>query len=414
MSQSKLFSNFVSVGAVQLTNFVIPILIYPYLFRTLGATPFGTVMYALNIMLYLSAFIDYGFNITAPRNIAVNQGDIRVISVVVSSVIQTKVTIFLFSSLFFACLVFLIPRLSQEVFLYLFGSIYMLGNALIPTWLFQGLEDMKHLTWINLVAKIVSILLVIIVINEPSQYVYTVGLLGLANLVSGIIGLGYAKVKYNIVLQLQPISTIYGELKTGWYYFTSLIAATLFSNTTILILGLFVTDDIVGKYGIAEKISFAVWQLIGVFSQVTYPVLCRLAQISHFESLKFIRKYYPPFIALVSTICFGLFIFSDNIIYIISGSYQEDTSSLIKILSFLPLAICLNVPAYQLLLAYGKQRDNALIFNWSAALSIGLTMLMVFLFGAIGAAWAAVITQIGVTLALHLILHKRHTSFSIW
>lgn len=414
MSNRKFYSNFISLGLVQLTNFIVPILMYPYLFRTLGAANFGTMMYAFNIMLYLGAFIDYGFNISAPRLIAISQADIAVVSNITSAVLQTKLTLLLISVLFVVGLVIAVPQLQVEYKLYAFSLLYILGIALIPTWLFQGLEDMKHITWINLIAKIGVVFFILLFIHKPSDYIYVVGLFGVANIMSGIIGLFYAKYRYSIQFHLQLLSTVQSEIKNGWHYFTSSFASIAFSNSTLILLGLFVHSEILGKYSIAEKITFAVWQLIGVFSQVTYPMLCKLAIRSHEEVVAFIRKYYIPFILLILTISISIFTCADFVVFLATGTYQSDTIDLLRILSIFPFIVCLNVPAYQVLLAYEKQKYNALIFNYSAIISLCLSTLMIHYMGAIGAAWAAVLTQIGVTLSLHLLLRNRFATIALW
>ncbi|MEZ0542593.1 oligosaccharide flippase family protein [Fibrella arboris] len=413
-SDKKLFTNFLSLGLVQFTNFALPLLTYPYLFRTVGKSYFGAITYAFSLMVYLSALTDYGFNISAPRTVALVQNDRIKLSKIVSIVYQTKIYIFLACNLLLILGLLTIDRLQEDLWLYGLGTLYLAGTCVLPTWLYQGLEDMRHITWINLLAKVVSTLLIFILIKKPEDYQYTVGLFGVANLLSGLIGVFYACRRYKLTLNWQPTSIIIKELKDGFYHFSSSLSSVAFSNSTVFILGLFVSNAIIGSYGIVEKIIFALWQLISIFSQVTYPVICRLAVDSHKLVLEFMRKYYVLFTAVIALGCLLVAFFANEIIYVVTGHYQSDTVTLLRILSIFPFIVCLNVSAYQLLLVYEKQKVNALIFNVSVLLNAIACTVLSSIYGAIGAAYSAIFTQIAVTLSLHWVLATRFPNHSLW
>ncbi len=411
--EHKIYTNFLSLGLVQFTNFVLPLVTYPYLFRTIGVNRFGSVMYAFSVMVYLSAFADYGFNISGPRSIVINKNNPQLLSIIMSTILQTKLFLLLFCLSSIGLGVVFIPRLEKDILLYVWGGLYLIGSCVLPTWLFQGLEDMKHLTWINLLAKFGATGLIYLVIEAKSDYIYIVGIFGVANLVSGIIGIVYASKHYNLIFQWQKFSTILTELRNGWYYFLSSFSSVAFSSSTVLILGFFVIDDVVGKYSLAEKIVFAVWQLISIFSQATYPVLCRLATESHTSVVNFMRKFHLPFTILIMLICLLIALDADTMIEFATGMKQSETALLLRILSLFPIAVCLNVTAYQMLLVYQKQKYNAIIFNCSVVLNILLCVLMASLFGVIGMAWAAVLTQIAVALSLHLTLAAKFPEYGL-
>ncbi|GAB3641887.1 hypothetical protein GCM10027423_25230 [Spirosoma arcticum] len=307
-----------------------------------------------------------------------------------------------------------IDRLQQDSWLYIFGLLYLAGSCTLPTWLFQGLEDMRHITWINLTAKIGNTLLVFMIIKQPEDYQYTIGLFGIANLLSGIVGIIYACYKYKLILRWQPVTILYSEVRSGLYYFLSSFSSVAFSNSTVFILGLFVANDVLGKYGIAEKIIFAIWQLISVFSQATYPVICRLAIDSHESILKFMRRYYIPFTVIIGVMCALMAVMAEEIVLALSGSIQADIVLLLRILCLFPFVVCLNVSAHQLLLVYEKQKANALIFNVSVVINASVCVVLSSNYGAVGAAYSAIFTQIIVTLTLHWVLATRYPMYALW
>lgn len=413
-ADSKFLTNVASLGLVQFTNFVLPLLVYPYLFRTVGDSYFGCVAYALNIMIYLTIFADFGFNLSAPRSVALSRDNSLELSRIVSRVLQTKLYLFLLCCVATAIGVNAFPRLESEAFLYGFGLVYVAGGCVLPVWLFQGMEDMRHLTWINLVAKIGSTLLIILVVRDATKYKYVVGLFGIANLLSGSIGIMYAFRKYGLTFYWQPIHVIWNEIRSSWYIFLSNFSTVVFSNSVLIILGFFATNEVIGSYGIAEKITFTLLQLISVFLQATYPNLCRLASDSHKSVLSFMRRYYISFTIIIAFLCFCTSFYADELIQLATGSTQAETINLLRILSFLPFIVCLNAPAYQMLLIYKKEKYNAKVFNIVVLLSLLICTIMASNYGAVGAAYAAVITQILVTLLLHWGLERHFSEYTLW
>ena len=62
--------NYVALLFIQGANFILPLIILPYLVRTLGSEKYGLVMVAQSVALFLTIIVDFGFNISATREVA--------------------------------------------------------------------------------------------------------------------------------------------------------------------------------------------------------------------------------------------------------------------------------------------------------------------------------------------------------
>ena len=156
------------------------------------------------------------------------------------------------------------------------------------------------------------------------------------------------------------------------------------------------------------------WQLVSVFSYVTYPIICRLAAQSHSALVKFMKQVHLPFTIVIFLFCLGLYWKSDMIIYIATGSYQNDVSQLLRILSFIPLTTCITVSASQTLLAYQQQKQNAFAYNLLSVANIGITTGFTLEWGVIGAAWGSLIGQLLLAIWLHMLLHMKFPNFALF
>jgi len=83
----KLLSNFISLSVLQVVGFVLPILVIPYLIIVLGVEKFGLVAFAQAFMTYFVVFTDYGFNLSATRDISIHRDNNLKISSTKNSVI---------------------------------------------------------------------------------------------------------------------------------------------------------------------------------------------------------------------------------------------------------------------------------------------------------------------------------------
>ncbi len=113
----------------------------------------------------------------------------------------------------------------------------------------------------------------------------------------------------------------------------------------------------IGYYSIAEKILQVIRQLLSVFSQAIYPQVCQLALKSKEEVISFIRNFFRPLLGLIILMAIVIFFFSDFIALIILGQENSTVSILLKMISIIPVIICLNIPSYQLLLGYNRLID---------------------------------------------------------
>ena len=100
-----LLKNYSSLSLVQLSNYILPLITLPYLARILGTTNFGLVVMAQATMIYLTLLTDYGFNLSATKEIAKNQNNPTIISQIFTTVMSIKISLLVISSLILVGLV---------------------------------------------------------------------------------------------------------------------------------------------------------------------------------------------------------------------------------------------------------------------------------------------------------------------
>ena len=104
--RKRLFENVVSLGALQGLIYIIPLISLPYLSRVLGVEKFGLVFFALATVQYFNILTDFGFGLSATREIAVNRHNQNNLSNIFNSVITLKTFFLLISFLILSLVVF--------------------------------------------------------------------------------------------------------------------------------------------------------------------------------------------------------------------------------------------------------------------------------------------------------------------
>lgn len=95
-NKRKTLKNLASLGFMQIINYALPIILMPYLIIKIGISNVGLIATITAITAYIQLFIDYGFNLSATRDIAKNGYDDYKASIISSSVFAIKSMISVF------------------------------------------------------------------------------------------------------------------------------------------------------------------------------------------------------------------------------------------------------------------------------------------------------------------------------
>lgn len=406
--KGSLLSNFFALSIIQGANFLVPLLVMPFVISRVGVSSFGVIAIAQVVMVYLSTVSDYGFNLTATRDVAINkeEGDTEKISRIFFTVLTAKIIVTALAFLGLLVLIRVIPFFKADAHLYLFGFTYVIGQSLLVSWFFQGMENMKFITYGVLLARLVFALLVFIFIRQEKDAYLFLFFLGLGNIIAGLFSIYLAIYIFKIKLRVPLWSDIANELRNGWQIMISNVFINTYLYGNIFILRAFASDLTVGYYSIAERIFFAIRQILGIFSQVIYPHICQLTQKSKDQTVVFFKKIYQPFLMLTCVACGALFILSPQVTQIFVSDESSLPGRLLRMLSLVPIIVCLNIPAYQILLSFDQKKSYLRILTIGTIINIVANLFFAYRWGASGTVLAIILTEIVITIGLNYELYK--------
>jgi polysaccharide transporter, PST family len=403
-----LLTNFTSLSILQISNYVFPLITFPYLVRVLGPDKFGLVNFAAAFAGYFGVITDFGFNFTATREISINRDDFNKIRIIFSAVMIIKSCFFFICLMIFFALIPLIPFLYIDplVFIFSFGSI--LGNLLFPIWFFQGMERMKYIPILNITLKAIVTIFIFVLITNSSDYKLLVLLNSLSFITTGIASLLIVRYKFKIRYISPGINEIKYQLKESWQLFVSNVAINLYTLSNTFILGLFTNNTIVGYFSAADKIRMAFQGIFNTISQTIYPHVSYLFKHSVQAGYNFIKKLF--YISGTSGIIISLLIFNfaSELVNIILGNNYKESIIILKIISFLPLIIVLsNITGIQTMLNINMKKTFTSVIIIASFINLTLAFMLVPLYREIGTSVSMLITEIFVTVSFFLSLNNK-------
>jgi len=271
--EKTLFSNYASLVVLQGLNYLLPLISIPYLTYVLGIEKFGLVMYAQAFMIFGLVITDFGFNYTATRVMADLRVEGKDFSELFFKVFWAKILLVIvtFSLLLIIILSFDKFQKDWPVYILSFGTV--IGHTLFPMWFFQGMEKMKWVTVINVIAKGIYVLLIFIFVTGPEDYLKVPIFISSGFLIAGIISLIVSLKHVKWAWPKGRIDKVfYGQ---SFQAFIANSATTLYTSSNVFILGIFAGDIMVGVFVCFERIILACKNAFTPIYQALFPYISR-------------------------------------------------------------------------------------------------------------------------------------------
>ncbi|MBL1214838.1 MAG: flippase [Ignavibacteriae bacterium] len=400
--------NFSSLTLFQISNYIFPLITFPYLVRVLGPEKYGLISFAAAFVLYFNIITDYGFNITATKAISLNRDNKIKISEIISNIFMIKLGLFLLCTILFFLIVLSFSKFSNDLLIYVYSFYSLIGLVLLPNWVFQGLEKMKFIAIINIAVKVFWVISIFIFIKSESDYL----LLVLLNSFSIILISFISLLVIYFLFKIKFVKPSYAEIKLllfeGWYIFISTASISLYTNSNIFILGLFASNEIVGYFSAADKIRMAFQNITSSAGQVIFPYLSNLFKNGFNSAVTFIKKYIASGSVLLFSLTVVMFITAPWVIDIVLGPKYETSLPIFRILIFLPLIIFYsNALGIQIMINLGYNKEFTKVVLTAGIISIMLSFIFVPMYLEIGLAIIMLLVELIVSLGmLNFVLRK--------
>ncbi len=382
--KTSVFSNFINLSSIQVSNALIMMILYPILARKVGLPAFGEAMVANAAVGLIGIIINFGTSQSGIRDVATNKENKSELSKVFYSILLLRLLIFV--AFIAGLILYDIADLNISRY-FLFAIPLVLAEVLNPLFIYLGKESLAVYNISNLIVKIFIILLVILTIQGPGEAVWI-------NFILGTVHLG---AYFFLILRIAIISKIHFKLpalaefkimlKNNFYLVGNNLSVQLQQSIMLLILAKWGNPAWIGPYSICDKITWSGRLLIISICNSVYPKAASLYNIGPKYFATFKKKIRVVLIVVFSLFSAFLIIFANPIIHLIAGHPDPISIYLLRIMAFLQVLAAINSFNVIELLIKGS---NLYIFRIAMVLLIISTLL------SIGVSFRKSLTLLGV------------------
>ena len=252
-----------------MSNFIFPLITFPYVSRILLPIGTGKVAFATSIVTYFSMFAQLGIPTYGIRVCAQVRDDKEKLSRTVQELLCISIWTTAAAYLLFFIGLWAVPRMRTDKSLFLIVSTMIFFNSIGMEWLYKGLEEYSYITIRSIIVKIISVGAMFLLVKSKEDYVIYGGISIFASSASNVLNFMNAHKyvslrptgKYNFRQHMKPIMI----------FFAMSCATTVYTNLDTVMLGFIKTDEDVGYYNAAVKIKGILVSIITSLGTVLLP-----------------------------------------------------------------------------------------------------------------------------------------------
>lgn len=408
LQKKTLIINMLSLVILQGGQYVLALAILPYLARVLSPSQFGIYGLSLAISQYCIMITNYGFDLTSSRDIAQVKGNKSKVSSIFWHVIVTKffLAIVCFIGVTTICLLF--SSLHDYIIPICLASLQVFGAVLLPNWLYQGIEKLWGVAVANLISRSLGVPLIMFFVKDQNDLVYAVGIQSIVAILGGVIGFAIALQKNYVESSIVTLKGIIFNLKDSFSLFLSNIAISLYTVSTVVVMGVVSDAENVGFFNGVDKIRMAISGVFLVLSGAIYPRINSMICVNKKKALLFIKRVciWQGGVTLICSLL--LYFFSYHaVLFGLGGSYLKATNAL-KIMSPLIFLVTTSVIlANYILLSFGYKRIFMVVPIVMAFLHLLMCIPLCHFYGADGGAATILITELITNISLLFFVIKK-------
>jgi polysaccharide transporter, PST family len=398
--------NALALYGVQIAGYIIPLVTLPYLARVLRPEPFGLLLFGQSFALWASLVIEYGFGLSAAREIAQNRGKNDLLAATAAGVLGAKIVMVTGFVIVAGTAALTVVNFRQHPMYLLWALPLTLAYGLSPFWYFQGTERMVGPVVVQFLARAAAAAFIFLLVRRPEDGWKALALQAATGCVLLVIQTGwmYREIGFRWPRWKDSVRA----LSSGWDMFLFRGAYSIYSTANAFILGLFVSSVPVAYYGGAERIAKALQELTLPLTQALYPRMSHLASQSTLKAARIARLTLALAGGSGLVLAVALALSARLLVTLILGPGYEPAVSVLYIFALLlPINAINTALIMHWMLPLGMEKAVSRITLGAIIANVILAALLAPRFAHIGMAWAILIAEALKFTALVALLVRR-------
>ena len=360
------------LSVFEIMRMAMPFIALPYLFSTVGAKSYGTVVFVQAIVACFALLINFGFDTSAVKEVAVFRNDKRQLDKIVSSVILIKMLFACVSFILLNCVLAIIPKFSALSTVFYFAFIKCIADILLPIWYFQGKEEMKKLTFIKFFSITFYTASIFLFIKRAEDYPYIALLQSCSMVFSATIACYFVFKKDKIRFYIPPVAFLKEMIKKSAPFFMSLVSLRVNVDMAKIMSGFFLSGTVVAAFDVAQKIINGGMMPMQMFNQALYP------HMSKSQDKSMLHHSFRIMVVITSCVSVVIFLISGFVVSLLTRGETPEAVGILRILCLYQFFAGFSVfMGTSTLVAFGYQKPFNVSVVWSTVVLIACYSLMI-------------------------------------
>lgn len=395
-------------GFGQAINLLSPLIVMPYLILTCGEEGLGKIGVGFSMALILNGIVDYGSYIKGVKEISINRTDNYFIGQKVRAIYFSKFILLIGVSALTALAIFTVPFFAREKTLFFLSLMIVLGQFLNPAWFFQGTENFKWISVINIVSKSIYVACIFIFINTKGDYILANLFFGIGSILANTIGVIYILKKYAISISDFAIQPAIQILREEFSFSISQFFLSIYQFFPIMVVSYLGGDFMAGQFRVIDQIVMIFKSYLNIFFYFVYANICFEISKNLKQGLK-VWKLYNGMNLLLLLIILTVFFLNAELIFTyfkIDPTQMQSIVYYFRISLIIPLLIAVSMPLRQLMFAFEKNRAYIAITIIATIVNLLLLVLLTLRYELIGSFISIILIEFIVIVLYVFILKK--------
>lgn len=405
--EKSLKKNFCMNAILTMSQFIFPLITFPYVSRILLAEGTGKVSFATSIISYFAMFAQLGIPTYGIRACAQVRNDKKKLSKTAQEIFIINIIMSILAYIVFFIALCNVPRLKDEKTLLIIVSATIFFNAIGMEWLYKALEQYTYITIRSVIFKFIALIAMFLLIHQQSDYIIYGAISIFASSASNIFNF-FNVHKY---ISLRPVGeyNFKQHLKAVSVFFALSCAATIYVNLDTVMLGFMKTNVDVGYYNVAVKIKTILVSIVTSLGTVLLPRASYYVEHGLKEDFYRITKKAINFVFLVATplMLYFMFFAKEGIFFLSGNTYGGAIVPMQIIMPTLFFIGLTNIMGMQILVPLGK--ENIVLYSEivGAVVDLAINYILIPKHASAGAAIGTLVAEIAVWIVQYIYLRKQ-------
>lgn len=390
----RVVKNYLYNASYQVFILIIPLITTPYLSRILGPTGVGINSYTNSIIQYFILFGSIGVSLYGNRQVAFVRNDRQKLTNTFYEIFLMRSVTIVISYVFF--IIFLIIAKQYRIY-YLAQSISIIAAAFDISWFFMGLENFSVTVLRNFIVKVITLICIFTFVKSEGDLTNYILILSLSLLIGNVTL--FPNLQRYISRPIIKELRVWQHFRPALLLFIPQVATQIYLVVNKTMLGSMTSVQSAGYFDQSDKMIKMVLAIVTATGTVMLPhVASAFANKEYRKILRYLYKSFD-FVTVVSVpMAFGLAAISPKFVPLFFSSKFIEIIPLMMIESIVILLIAWsNVIGTQYLLPTKQVRLYTNSVVWGAVVNIIANIPLIIWWGAMGTAFATVLSELIVT-----------------